>query len=204
MSPGRGEGEGGDLPGGDLPEVWGEDRIMDDVIPYGHCHCGCGRKTKISPHSGKPYKMLSEHYYSGLRNPRWRGGRTINAGGYLEIKTPGHSRAKKFGDYVLKHILIAEKALGKPLPPKAVIHHHGGDKIDGPLVICQDHAYHMFLEQRQRAYYACGHASWRMCKYCKKHDDPQNLYISPKNGTSNTYHRSCHAEYHRNRRRKKA
>lgn len=39
-------------------------------IPYGYCHCGCGGKTNIAPHSdpryghvkGEPYKFISQHH----------------------------------------------------------------------------------------------------------------------------------------------
>ncbi len=80
---------------------------------------------------------------------------------------------------------MAERALGKPLPPKAVIHHHDPNQI----VVCQDQAYHNFLHQRQRAHEACGHANWRKCWIYKTYDDPKNLTF-PKNGTS-AHHDSC-------------
>lgn len=170
-------------------------------IPIGFCACGCGQRTKISPYSGKPYKMLREHRCSGLRNPQWKGGHT-STNGYPQVKMPGHRRASKTGDYVLEHILIAEKALGKPLPLGAVVHHHKGDKKNGALVICQDTAYHNFLHQRQRAYYACGHSDWRQCKFCREYDDSQKLFISLRySGVA--YHRKCNAEYHRHKRQEK-
>jgi hypothetical protein len=82
---------------------------------------------------------------------------------------------------------LAEKALGKYLPPKACVHHHGPTE-NQCLVICQDQAYHMLLEQRTRAYNACGHASWRKCWVCQQYDAPENLNISKLNAV---YHRDC-------------
>ena len=76
--------------------------------------------------------------------------------------------------------VLAEKALGKPLPKGCEVHHH----TDIQLVICQDHAYHFLLHVRTRAFRACGHANWRKCLYCKKYDKLENLKITE----HNTYH----------------
>ncbi len=65
---------------------------------------------------------------------------------------PGHARAS--GGVVLEHILIAEKALGYPLPIGAEVHHfdeHKSNNANGNLVICENHSYHALLHVRQRA-----------------------------------------------------
>ena len=49
------------------------------------------------------------------------------------------------------HRIRASKALGKPLPAGAEVHHVDGSKNpNAPLVICQDSAYHNFLHYRMR------------------------------------------------------
>lgn len=60
------------------------------------------------------------------------------------------------GERVYEHRFLAEKALGRPLPEKAEIHHMNGNKADNHsylnLIICPDRAYHMLLEKRTKEY----------------------------------------------------
>jgi hypothetical protein len=131
----------------------------------------------------------------GEKHPRWKGGRNIRPDGYVRIFTPDHPRA--VNGYVMEHILLAEKALGKPLPFKAVVHHHDPEQ----LVICEDRAYHNFLHKRQRAYEACGHAGWLKCHFCKQYDDPAMLYVSSRDGRA--FHRHCRQENEKKKKKEK-
>lgn len=57
------------------------------------------------------------------------------------------------GVLVYEHRVLAEKALGKPLPEGVIVHHAvAPDDNHGPfkLVICPDQEYHMLLHTRAR------------------------------------------------------
>jgi len=66
------------------------------------------------------------------------------------------------------HRLRAEKALGKPLPPRAIVHHADGSRDENaPLVICQDIAYHCLLHARMRVRAASGNPNTdKVCRGC--------------------------------------
>lgn len=151
------------------------------------CECGCGNAVRNRFLPGHNSRNGGR---SGPNNGLWQGGKTNNSNGHPMTKMPGHPRAHADG-YVPDHILRAEKALGKPLPAGAVVHHHS----PAELVICQDNSFHLTLHRRQRALAVCGHTNWRQCQYCKKHDNPEKLFISG----LRIYHRQCRAEYDKKR-----
>jgi hypothetical protein len=79
-----------------------------------------------------------------LRAPNGAGGFSSN--GYYRHTIDGRR------DY--EHRLLAAKALGKPLPPGACVHHANGvpyDNAPGNLVLCPDAEYHRLLHERMKA-----------------------------------------------------
>jgi hypothetical protein len=106
-----------------------------------------------------------------------------------------YKRVNDQGRPRLEHIVIAEKALGRPLPPGAQVHHFNEDKRDnspGNLVICPDAAYHQLIHTRAKALAACGNANWLRCAYCKKYDAPENMTVTVRSaGSRLNYHNSC-------------
>jgi hypothetical protein len=115
----------------------------------------------------------------------WGEGHTCGTHGYRFISDRGARR---------EHIVVAEKALGRPLPPEAIVHHVDEDRANNAnsnLVVCPDRAYHNLLHQRMRARDACGNPSWRKCCRCGQYDDPANMGISG----SQAYHRECNAAH---------
>lgn len=70
-----------------------------------------------------------------------------------------------------EHRAIAERTLGKPLPPGAHVHHfnnQGRDNANRNLVICQDAGYHKLLHRRQRIVELGGNPNTEAwCGFCR-------------------------------------
>lgn len=131
---------------------------------------------------------------SGSNGRNWRGGMKMS-NGYRLIFLPEHPKANRQG-YVNEHVIVAEKALGKFLPDKAVPHHANQIRSDNSsknIVICEDQAFHNLLHRRMRALKDCGHADWLKCQYCKCYDAPENLTVLINSkGHLRGRHKACH------------
>lgn len=115
----------------------------------------------------------------------------VATGGYL-FKTVG-------GKTRYLHIEAAERALGKPIPKGAEVHHINGNPSDNRnsnLVICQDHQYHSLLHMRTEALDVTGNPNLRLCCVCQIYDNPNRMRSSGKR----VYHANCMAFRSRRRR----
>lgn len=100
-----------------------------------------------------------------------------------------------------EHRIVAERAMGKPLPKRAEVHHVDENPLNNApqnLVICPDHKYHALLHLRARALREAGNANFRKCVHCQTWDAPENLKFYG----AMTVHRRCHTKYHAERREK--
>ena len=140
---------------------------------------------------------------------RW-GRKRISSHGYALIKYVGHPRAFSNG-YVYEHILVAESALGHPLPNGAQVHHVNGDGTNNDpsnLVICESNSYHKLLHFRQRAYESSGNVNHVKCKFCNKWGEinvnGMRIQKSRRGERFTAYHKLCHSVYENKRLRRAA
>lgn len=145
------------------------------------------------------YRCDRKTYAKGLCNMHWQRSR---AGIPLDrpmLRAPsgaGHQRSDGYrlvtlGNRRYEHIALAERALGRRLPPGAQVHHVNGDPSDNRhsnLVICPNSAYHHLLHRRADALAACGHADWRVCVYCGNYAPESQLR---QHGPRSFRHRTC-------------
>lgn len=125
-----------------------------------YCDCGCGEPAHISPvtntalgyRKGEPRRFIAGHH--GYKD-NIRGYRTWTINGVVKYR----------------HVVVAERALGKELPEGAVVHHVDGDKFNNRnsnLVICQSQSYHAILHARTRVYMAGGDPDTQaVCSGCR-------------------------------------
>lgn len=93
------------------------------------------------------------HYYRMKRNGTIE--TKIGPAGFGCIDGNGY---KRFGKKVIyEHRLLAELALGRPLPKEIRIHHMNGNRSDNTtplnLVICPNESYHQLLHRRTALLY---------------------------------------------------
>jgi hypothetical protein len=126
----------------------------------------------------------------GRSYARGRGEGTVNWAGYLAVMVGAKKR--------LQHVVVAEKVLGKPLPPRAVVHHVDGDRLNNEpanLVVCPDPAYHQLLHVRQRAMDECGNPAFRRCIFCRFFGDVSLMTKTGNNKSGHHhYHKGCRAK----------
>ena len=121
------------------------------------CECGCGEATTL---------VVRTQSNEGVRAGEYR--RYI-AGHNKRKDSTKRYRQRGRGKGAAVHIQRAERALGKPLPKHARVHHSDGT-IDpcSPLVICQDDEYHFQIHARMRTRDAGGNP-WtdKVCSVCR-------------------------------------
>ena len=69
----------------------------------------------------------------GKGHPSWKGGRTIDGNGYIQVKLGNDDpmvSMRLSNGYVLEHRLLMARKLGRPLTRSESVHHKNGDRLD--------------------------------------------------------------------------
>lgn len=161
------------------------------------CECGCGLETLLSTKTrcgyikGQPRRTLQGHHV------KTRGIQTAITKSYRVVRLPNNR-------FVPIHRLRAERALGKPLPRGAEVHHMDGTRGDhSPLVICQDKKYHALLHARMRVRVAGGNQNIEaLCCTCRCVKPFAAFLPSPRGMGVTSQCRECNSKYLKNYQRK--
>ena len=120
------------------------------------CYCSESNVTKIlakrgyTPFISSGFNPRLQRY--GVEKGRaWKGGRWKN-NSYVVVQAPEHPRSDLHG-YVLEHILVMERVLGRPIVRPEVVHHKNGNKEDNReenLEVLPSQSVHRKLHLQQR------------------------------------------------------
>lgn len=161
---------------------------MEKLKPF--CRViGCSERARGFKGVGlcsRHYQRFWEHGDVGSpdRLQAHPGAGTTKSDGYRHVK---HNGIRKY-----EHIMVAEKALGKPLPKGVRVHHVNENRSDNRpenLVICPSAKYHALLHLRMDAVKAGFPPNYRRCSICKQYDDPAKMYVKPSG--NHQRHKDC-------------
>ena len=131
---------------------------------------GCTEKHDARGYCRNHYKRFMRHGDPLTVKQASPGSGWIDKKGHRCHTVDGHAKPD--------HVIVAEKALGHPMPAGAQVHHMDENPLNNDpsnLVICPSAGYHQMLHARMRAFKATGNADWKKCPFCHKYDDPVNM-----------------------------
>jgi len=106
-------------------------------VTYWACECECGvikSVTGSSLKSGKSLGCRSCSLTCVLRaRARVRTGRSVTSSGYIFLRSEGHPKATRSGQYILEHVLVMEQSLRRYLVKGENIHHKNGIRNDNRI-----------------------------------------------------------------------
>ena len=159
------------------------------------CECGCGKTAPLAKWTSRKLGYI-------------KGQPTRFLVGHRPKRDSSYKRSKIAANQAEAiHRLRAVRALGRPLPSNAIVHHADGSRHENaPLVICQDAAYHGLLHARMRVKAAGGNPNTDgYCRECKQ-AKPRDRFSPLRSAALGLFHvcKDCCAAYQRALRRRRA
>ena len=157
-------------------------RLVELAMKTKLCECGCGGQIS-----------KGRRFVKGHNKGNFKSGIIVRNDGYVLVKAPGHPRANPKG-YVLEHILVMEKVLGRPVLLSEAIHHFDGKRgnnVPGNLILFATNKMHLEYHTRLTAYEICGHYDWRKCPVCHRYDSIEKLRPHRSKRGSRYIHQVC-------------
>lgn len=122
------------------------------------CRCDCGTERSVDSHrlaSGGSKSCGCARRLAGFFEPRRAlGDRYISSHGYVLVYVGiGHRLAANSGGWAYEHRVVAERAIGRTLRAREVVHHKDGNKANNEpsnLEVFPSQGHH-FLEHRSEA-----------------------------------------------------
>lgn len=140
---------------------WLEEQYFRNKLSFVKIGRLCGKSGKNIEHwfkkfgfKSRPSVFLHPELGRGKNNPRWIGGRVRDMRGCFKIYYPEPHNYKS-QKYVLEHILVMEKKLGRKLVKPEVVHHLNGNPSDNNpnnLMLFPSNKEHKQFEQRTETF----------------------------------------------------
>lgn len=123
-------------------------RIVTERGPKWECRCECGNLYPVSAYALKTGNTKScgclhpdrMRELKGVNNPNFKTGRTIDGKGYVRILAPADwtgpvykTGRRRSTHYVLEHVYVMSKHLGRLLTSDEAVHHVNGDRTDNRI-----------------------------------------------------------------------
>lgn len=128
------------------------------LFPFPCPSCGKVRKLRASRKNSLCRSCVTSKNSKGRigeLNGNWKGGKTHTSKGYVLVSAPSHPR--EHSGYVLEHILVAEKKIGRYLGPDECVHHINENKQDNrpENLLITTVSGHAHLHQGYKKMYPC-------------------------------------------------
>lgn len=111
---------------------WLEEQYFTKKLSFAKIGKLVGKSGKTIQFFFRKFGLKARPSILGLRgdkSPNWKGGKVYDTHGYIRYYHPNkHDYRAKHIPYVLEHVIVMEKKLGRKLIHPEIVHHNDGSK----------------------------------------------------------------------------